>query len=194
MTRLSAITAAALALCLPGGLWGCSSEPESASANNLASDSSKAPPHSPENSEANQAGRGGNPVSPLELRPVDLLDKRANRPNGELGCSFSREPGGKPLLVAAADVLDNARAEALVNPAGGPVKLTADRTGGFNALTKGARFTGPGGLTATVVVTGDEPLSEEPRIAMESPRLPATITVVRDDRTVRIGGFFECGP
>lgn len=131
------------------------------------------------------------PLVPMTLTSADL---DAARLTGELRCAFSAQAGGEPLLLAAADVADDARGEALVKPGNGPVRLAMDRAGGFNAMRTGARFVGPGGLVANVVVSGDSPLPEEPSVATESPRYRALMVLSQGGREVGVDGVWECGP
>ena len=109
--------------------------------------------------------------------------------SGELGCSFNEGASGLPLLVAMADVRDEARAEGVLRIGLSTVRLRAEETGGFNALIDGERFTS-GDLTATVAVVSSEPLGEG-----ESPPRAATLTLASDPlRAQRIEGRWTCGP
>ncbi len=137
------------------------------------------------------------PPVPAGMLVPDTLgeaDRGAAQLAGELGCSFARNPAEDPLLIAAADVADDARGQALVRIGGAVETLRMDRAGGFNAMSRGARFTGADGLAVDVAVTGSEALVETPRIAMESPRFAATLTYARGGRTIALDGFYECGP
>lgn len=131
---------------------------------------------------------------PLVPETIALAEWREADLTGELGCSFNRNDREDPLLLAAADVADDAPAEAAVKVGGSIEKLTMDRRGGFSALSEGGRFTGEADLTADVAVTGDTPLEEDPAIAMESPRYAATLTFTRAGQSVATDGFWECGP
>ena len=50
------------------------------------------------------------------------------------------------------------------------------------------------GVSVTVERTAARPLTENPRIAMESPLYPARMTVARGGERTVVAGFWECGP
>lgn len=131
------------------------------------------------------------PLVPEAVRP---FIGNGLRLQGELGCNFSRASSGEMLFFAAADVADEAMGEGAVVLAGKPVKLVMDGRGGFSALSDGARFSGPEGLAANITVTVNEPLVEEPGIAMESSRYRASFTLESGMRTITVNGIWECGP
>ncbi len=107
---------------------------------------------------------------------------------GELSCAFSERGADGPLLVAAADVLDGARAEGVLRLGPSTLRLRAAETGGFNAMVHGARFTS-GDLAAAVVVTSLAPLADA-----ESPPLPARLEISTPSGSQQIEGEWTCGP
>ena len=130
----------------------------------------------------------------LEPEVMALADWKGANLRGELGCGFSRGAGEDgPLLFAASDVDTTMIAEAAIKLDGKVVNLSTDTTGGFDALGKGARFMGPGGLFANVVISGAR-VRETPQIAEESPRYPAQLVVSQGGLEMGIDGFWECGP
>ncbi len=91
-------------------------------------------------------------------------------------------------------MLEDAGAEAAAKYGGSVRRLAMEGTGGYDAMADGARFSGEG-LTLTIARTGDAPIAEEPKVAMESPVYPATLTVTVPGETGQtIEGLFECGP
>ena len=87
------------------------------------------------------ATRGGD-GSAIELGPLSRQEIEAAALAGELGCSFSAEAGHAPLLLAMGHVASK-------EPARGVVKVGDDvepvaAPGGFDAMLRGARFTGCG--------------------------------------------------
>lgn len=113
---------------------------------------------------------------------------------GELACTFRRSEGQSPIFFGRGDVLDDASAEGAVKYDGTVRTLAMAGTGGYDAMADGARFEGEG-LTLTIATAGDEPIQEEPQIAMESPIYPATLTFTAADQTEQaVQGLFECGP
>jgi hypothetical protein len=107
---------------------------------------------------------------------------------GELACAFSESDAAGPLLVATADVTDEARAEGVLRLGPSALRLRAEETGGFNAMVHGASFTS-GDLAARIIVT-----SETPTAGGESPPLPARLEISADAGTQLIDGEWACGP
>jgi hypothetical protein len=108
--------------------------------------------------------------------------------SGELACAFSERGAAGSLLVAMADVDDDARAEGLLRLGASTLRLRADETGGFNAMVHGAGFTS-GDLAARVSVT-----SETPTAGGESPPLPARLEISTDAGSQIVDGEWTCGP
>lgn len=107
---------------------------------------------------------------------------------GELACAFS-EPGAPgPLLVATADVTEEARAEGVLRLGASTLRLGAAEPGGFNAMVRGTRFTS-GDLEARVIVTSDMPTA-----GGEAPPLPARLEIVAPAGSQLIDGEWTCGP
>jgi hypothetical protein len=107
---------------------------------------------------------------------------------GELACSFIQRGGEGPLLVAMADVTDDARAQGVLKLGPSTLRLRGAGTGGFNAMVHGARFTS-GDLEARVVVTSETPTGDG-----ESPPLPARLELASPAGTQQIDGEWTCGP
>jgi hypothetical protein len=110
---------------------------------------------------------------------------------GELGCAFVEDGATGPVLIAAADVLDDAYAEAVMRlgMAVEPVRMRATRLGGFNAMVKGAEFV-DGEFFVRIVTTSDTPLDDS-----EAPPLPARMEFGTADSGTQIAiGQWFCGP
>ena len=108
---------------------------------------------------------------------------------GELGCSFAERGVRAPLLVAAADVVDDAHPEGVLKLGTSALRLESTAAGGFNAMVRGASFTS-GDLTAKVTVTSDEPLDDS-----EAPPLAAVLEMGSAALGMqRIEGTWACGP
>lgn len=121
-----------------------------------------------------------------DLATVDLA--------GELGCSFRREDAKAPIWLGRGDVADDAGAEAVVKLDGAVHELAMAGEGGYSAMADGARFKG-GNIALAIAKTGDEPIEEEPQIAMESPIYPATLTFTTTSEAEQVvRGLLECGP
>lgn len=126
-----------------------------------------------------------------ELGEADLVGLALE---GELACAFRRSGDDAPIFLGRGNVLEDAGAEAAVKYGGSVRRLAMDGRGGYDAMADGARFDGQG-LTLTIDRTGDEPIAEEPRVAMESPIYPATLTFTGPGEARQaIEGLFECGP
>lgn len=114
---------------------------------------------------------------------------------GELACSFRRAQGEGTLFLGRGDVVDTAGAEAVVKLGGAVRQLAMAGEGGYDAMADGARFEGEG-IALAIAKSGDEPIAEDPQVAMESPIYPAVMTVVagpgQEERAIQ--GLLECGP
>lgn len=132
-------------------------------------------------------------LNSLEPQRLELAEWKTAELNGELGCGFRRRGDNGPLLFAASDVDRAATSDAAIKLDGKVFKLTTESKGGFNALSVGARFSGPDGLAANVVRSGER-IGETPQIAEESPLYPAQLVVSQAGRELSIDGFWECGP
>lgn len=128
----------------------------------------------------------GGDGSPIDLAGLTPADVSAAKLAGELGCSFAADAATPPILVAMGDVASSDPARGIVR-----VGTTIERVaspGGFDGMTKGARFTGKG-LQLRLALTG--PAS----VGGESPPSPATLTADRADGAVRVfAGIWTCGP
>lgn len=124
-------------------------------------------------------------ASPAAIALAPLSDD-VEQLSGELACSFSA--GGSPLLIARADVADDARAQALIRDGARPVRLTADRAGGFNAMEKGPAFNGDGYRASLIRGPRRETGSE-------ATRHDAMLRVSRaDGGSQTLAGLWDCGP
>lgn len=131
------------------------------------------------------ATRGGD-GSAIELAPLSRQEIEAAALAGELGCSFSAEAGHAPLLLAMGQVASKEPARGVVK-VGDYVEPVA-APGGFDAMLRGARFTGAG-KTVDIQVTGAATGGGE------SPAHPATLTYHRADGAQRSWtGWWQCGP
>lgn len=127
-------------------------------------------------------GGDGSSISLSALSAGDLEDRPLV---GELGCSFSTD-AVSPLLLAMGYVDSADPAFGLVKVSGYVERIAA--AGGFDAMVKGATFTGQG---KTIVIA----LAGSPTGAGESPSQPATLTYQRaDGASLTLPGRWACGP
>ena len=133
------------------------------------------------------SGTIGGDGSEISLEPVTGTDIPAIP--GELGCAFT-SADGQTLLVAKANVGDDATPNAAVNNGGYGEALASTQTGGFGALeTDGAKFAGRG---LTITLTTDGPAGNS---ATEVTTRPAEMLVQRGDGAERTyQGDWSCGP
>jgi len=128
------------------------------------------------------------PAPPPIRQPLAAEDIEGAALTGELACSFAQRGAQGALLVAMADVADEARAEGVLKLGPLTLRLRAVEPGGFNAMVRGARFSS-GDLEARVLVTSDTPTA-----GGESPPLPARLEIGSAAGTQRIDGEWACGP
>ena len=124
-------------------------------------------------------------LTPADIRQADL--------EGELGCAFTPSLRGETLFLAGADVIDDAGGEGLIRLPDGVKVLQMEGTGGFEAMSRGARFTGED-VRVAIAITGEDSLPEDPPVAAESPAFPATMTLSNAANEITIRGVYECGP
>lgn len=131
-------------------------------------------------------------VTPAAVTPAAVAialvppGNAAGHLTGELACTFSA--GGPPLLIARADVADDARAQAMIRDGARAVQMTADQPGGFNAMEGGAAFSGDG-YRANLSRGGRQ------ETGSEATRHDATLRVTRADGAVeQMNGEWVCGP
>jgi hypothetical protein len=167
MTSRAPLLAAAIALALAG----CS--PDSAE-KDTAAEATRAPPAQVPAAKARQALAAG------DVEGAGLT--------GELACAFTERGAEGPLLVAQADVTDEARAQGVLRLGPSTLRLSADKDGGFNAMVGGVRFIS-GDLEARVTVTSNAPVG-----GGEAPPLPARLEITSDAGVEQIGGEWTCGP
>jgi hypothetical protein len=126
----------------------------------------------------------GGDGSQIQLSELTSADMQANPIDGELACSFSAD--GKQLILAQGFVGSKDAAQGLVK-VGSYVEHIAT-PGGFDAMVKGATFTGQG-KTIIIAVTG------KATGGGESPPNPATLTYQRADGASKVvTGTWTCGP
>ena len=126
----------------------------------------------------------GGDGSQIELNALSAADLASEKLEGELGCSFSTETA--PMLVAKGNVASKDAAQGRVKVADFVERIAAP--GGYDAMAKGATFTGKG-KTIRIAVTGPA------QGGGESPARPATLTYQRADGAERIFiGRWVCGP
>ncbi|WP_158013842.1 hypothetical protein [Sphingomonas sanxanigenens] len=163
-------------------LAGCSGEAENAQTSAIEiSNTSRPKAARPEDQE---------PGAIEELGPAD----RRTALRGELGCSFA-DGRGRTLLMAKGNVGGTQPSDAIVRIGGAIHRVAA--AGGFNAMVKGASFSGDG-LSFTVKATAPT------RGGGESPSQPARLTYTpadgaKDDTPkekalLKVNGFWQCGP
>lgn len=127
----------------------------------------------------------GGEGSAIQLSALSTADMDAQPLAGELACGFSTD-AATPLLIAKGDVASRSPAQGLVKVAGTVERITAP--GGFDALLKGAVFTGQD-KTIRITLTGPATGGGE------SPPSPATLSYERPDGgRLTLAGRWECGP
>ena len=131
----------------------------------------------------------GSEAAAITLQPVRAEDVEGLR--GELACAFNTSDSGETLLVARADVSEDARATAAVNNNGFGQQLFGEQLGGFSQIEPtGGTFAGEG-LVVVIDLNGDE--LDGPQT--EQSRQSATMTVNRADGATRTyDGLWVCGP
>lgn len=142
----------------------------------------------PETGEANASAGAtiGGDGSEIVLNPLTQEEARKANLSGELACGFFAKGQSTPLLLAKGNVGSSERSQGVVKVAGYVEPVSA--AGGFDGMTKGARFAGKG-KTLTVRVTGAAVKG------VESPSYPATMTYDRADGGQRsFDGLWVCGP
>lgn len=141
------------------------------------------PPETPKPQAVATVGGDG---SAIRLSPLTTADLQAAPLKGELQCSFAT-PAVSPLLVAAGFVASKEPAQGVVKVGDSVEPVTTP--GGFDAMLKGAVFTGQG-KTVTIALTGAAPVG-----GGESPGYPATLTYDRaDGARLTLTGLWTCGP
>ena len=125
------------------------------------------------------------PVPSALLKTLSPADINKAGLSGELGCSFSHSNGAL-ILVAMGNVASHEAADGIIKP--GSVVQKLSTPGGFDAMLKGATFSG---RNTTVRIS----LSGPPIGNGESPPRPATLTFegeggIREQLT----GRWSCGP
>ena len=180
--RAGAWTAIAVALSLAG----CSA-PVPADDNNSTADNAaiEAETGGPQASNAISGDTVGGDGSQIVLSPLLPADIDAAKLAGELGCSFASADGSM-LLMTKGNVASKERAQGIVKiadyvePVGTP--------GGFDAMVKGATFSGKG-TTITIAPTSAAIGGGE------SPPRAASLTFDRADGARRVfDGRWVCGP
>ena len=127
----------------------------------------------------------GGDGSQITLSALSASEIEKAELTGELGCSFS-SANASPLLVAKGNVASKDPAFGLVKIGGYAERVAAP--GGFDAMAKGATFSGRG-TTIRITLTGPATGGGE------SPPRPATLTFDRADGAQRsFIGRWECGP
>ena len=127
----------------------------------------------------------GGDGSEIALAPLQR-DDAAELP-GELACSFRLADARQSLMIARADVGDDARGVAVIRNGGYAERLMARSAGGFGAMERGIAFGGRG-----MTVTIDR---GERRSGGESPAYAATLLAQRADGAERrYQGLWTCGP
>lgn len=182
--RRAASVAALMALALAA----CSPQPattpaEPAAAAPIAPGVPATPPETPATAPAATVGGDG---SAITLTPLSSADLQSAALQGELGCSFST-PAASSLLVAMGVVASKEPAQGVVKVGDYVERVAAP--GGFDAMSKGAVFTGQG-KTVTIARTGGAPVG-----GGESPGYPATLIYDRaDGAKLTLAGLWTCGP
>ena len=156
----------------------------------------------PEDRLSNTEGTVAPPVAPVpELQPrettlvptrIDDNLLQARNLASDLGCVFRR--GDEDLFAAAANSASIQSAEGLLVIDGEPLELEMEGGGGYNALTRGASFSGPGDLSATFDVS-ESAIDEASGEQLTGPApMEATMELSRGGQTLNVEGIYECGP
>lgn len=138
--------------------------------------------HAGDGSGGATTGGDGSAITLSALTPDNLESAQLA---GELGCTFATADHST-LLLAKGDVRSKEAAQGVVKVADYVERIAAP--GGFDAMLKGATFSGQG-KQIRIALTG-------PAIGGgESPPRPATLTYDRADGAQRtIAGRWSCGP
>lgn len=127
-------------------------------------------------------GGDGSEIALVPLQPDDAADLP-----GELACGFRLADARQSLMIARADVGDEARGVAVIRNGGYAERLMARTAGGFGAMERGISF---GGRGMTVTIDRGERVS-----GGESPAYAATLLAQRADGAERrYQGLWTCGP
>jgi hypothetical protein len=172
------------ALAMTAALAGCEAR-EPAKPTEPAPPVAAAPPPSTPAPTPAQETTGGD-GSPILLNPLTAAEITDAKLGGELGCTFATGGTAAPLLVAMGDVGSKDAAMGVVKVAGYVERVATP--GGFDAMLKGATFSGQG-KTLVLALTGPATGGGE------SPPTPATLTYQRADGASRtFVGQWTCGP
>lgn len=168
-------------------LTACSNEarPQGGSSGEDSSSASN-PPAAPVAADNPTRGGDGSAImlSPLSVQEIDDAGLQ-----GELGCSFTGDTAAEPLLVAKADVGDEASGFGIVKIGDHVSRIATRGRGGFGAMEREGAF---GGRGITIDI---EQTAEEPAIGGEAPAWPAALTAKRmDGAERRFAGLWRCGP
>ena len=105
-----------------------------------------------------------------------------------LGCSFSA--ADDTLLVATAAMGEAVVAKGVVKLGGEPQVVTAQESGGYDALVDGATFSDDGGLSITITRTSEEGTPGE----IETTSWPAEMVAGKSGQAPSsYTGFWACG-
>lgn len=127
----------------------------------------------------------GGDGSQIVLSALTETDLAAATLSGELACSFTAGDGAA-LLVARGNVRSKEPAQGVIKLIDYAEPVWAE--GGFDAMVRGATFSGKG-KTITIAPTGDAIGGGE------SPPRPASLTFERADGARRVvAGRWNCGP
>ena len=138
--------------------------------------------NAPEAAIGETEGGDGSEIALTPLQPDDADDLP-----GELACGFRLADARQSLMIARADVGDDARGVAVIRNGGYAERLMARSGGGFGAMERGIAFGGRG-----MTVTIDR---GERRSGGESPSYAATLLAQRADGAERrYQGLWTCGP
>lgn len=138
--------------------------------------------NAPEAAIGETEGGDGSEIALTPLQPDDAADLP-----GELACGFRLADARQSLMIARADVGDDARGVAVIRNGGYAERLMARSNGGFGAMERGIAFGGRG-----MTVTIDR---GERRSGGESPAYAATLLAQRADGAERrYQGLWTCGP
>jgi hypothetical protein len=140
------------------------------------------PPAAPTSDPSATIGGDGSAITLSALAGAEIT---AAKLEGELACSFST-PAASPLIVARGNAASKDAAFGMVKVGDYVERIAAP--GGYDAMVKGAVFSGAG---KTITITLTAPATA----GGEAPPTPATLTYDRADGAKRVfPGVWTCGP
>ena len=111
--------------------------------------------------------------------------------DGDLGCVFRR--GEEMLFASIANAASLENAQGLVVIDGEPIELAMEGEGGYNALARGARFSGPDNLTVSFDISEAAAAEDQEAPVTGPPPKEAMMQIARAGKSLSVEGIYECG-